>query len=650
MVGAYGATRWLATVVAVALVAVLVPAAPAAAVTVHRHGAERVLAGITTERLEIRGAYGLARGDLLRFRADDPAIDLRPRLARNTIVGTEGMQTMSRRELSRGAVAGINGGYWLSRPWGTPNGLFVDRGQLLAGQAVRNSTGGEATGRGMVGWRQHAAPVMDRLEVSITLQQPAHSLEPVTVDEINRQALPSVGVDPPGGEVLLFTDRFGTSVTVPDDSLLIAVEGLRLGSTGTATGRVVGAREVSYATTVAVPPGQQLVLAYDLRREDLAMPAIGEELRITTALAPEVTSPTAWEGLWGGVAGGQLLVRDGRRRSVNEWREAAAFSDSHATSAQPRTVIARHRDGEVWLLTIDGRRPGWSAGLTLRDLADALVSMGVTDAVNLDGGGSTTMTVGGRIHNRPSQSGRSVADGLFLYVDAPPAARALDSACSPEVQRVGDGFEDIVATTHAVSIGCLAGWGVTSGVTPTSFMPGAEVTRAQMASFLASWIDDHAARGEGQPLPEAGTARFADVSPDNVHAAAIERLATAGIVNGRSSERFDPWASVTRAQTATMVAQALDQIRGAALPVAPDTFIDDNGITHEANVDRLAGSGIVTGIGGFDFGPATAVSRGAMASLLMRATALLVESGIAVLPGDEPVLTSASEDAPDDDG
>lgn len=638
--------RLLAVTLAVATVAALVPATPAEAVTPRRHGAERVLGGITTERLEIRAGGSTARGNLLRFREDDPDIDLRPRLARNTIAGTEGMVAMSRRELSRGAVAGINGGYWLSRPWGTPNGLFVDRGQLLAGQAERNSTGGGPTGRGMVGWRQHGRPVMDLLEVTLTLEQPAHGTPPVRIDEVNRQSLSSIGVTRPGGELLLFTDRFGTGVNVPADSVLITLEGLRLGSSGTASGTVVGTRAVDRATTVPLGQGQQLLVAYDDRRGDLTVPLPGEELRVTTSLAPASTPASAWEDLWGGVAGGQLLVRDGRRRSVDEWRGAAAFSDAHATARQPRTVIARHRDGEVWLITIDGRRAGWSAGITLRDLADALVELGVTDAVNLDGGGSTMMTVGGAIRNRPSESGRSVADGLFLYVPEPAAARSLDSACTPQVQEVGVGFLDVPGTTHASAITCLAGWGVTSGVTATRFDPNARVSREQMASFLARWIDDHATRGSGQPLPEAGSAGFDDVTDTNVHASAIRRLAAAGIVSGRGAGRFEPQAPVTRAQTATMVSQAIEQVWGSSLPDGRDTFIDDNGSPHEANIDRLAGSGIVRGIGGFDFGPQTPVNRGAMASILMLATALLVEEGVAVLPGDE-VVVATSEEEPD---
>ena len=644
--------RALAVVVAVATMATLLPVTVAEAVPVRRHSAERVLGGITTERLEFRTSGGTARGDLLRFREDDPAVDLRPRLARNTVAGTEGMGPMARRELGRGAVAGVNGGYWLSRPWGAPNGLFVDRGQLLAGQAVRSSVGGGPAGRGMVGWQRNSRPVMDLLTVTLTLTQPTWGTPPVAIDEVNRQPLTAVGVDPRGGELLLFTDRFGTVVQIPDDSFLIALEGVRLGSSGTVTGTVLSARAIDGATTTTVPEGQQLLLAYDRRRADVVLPAPGEELQITTSIAPATTDPGSWEGLWGGVAGGQLLVQDGRRGSVNDWRQAAAFSDIHVTSPQPRTVIARHRDGEVWLLTSDGRRPGWSVGITLRELADGLVGLGITEAVNLDGGGSTTMTVGGSIRNRPSEVGRSVADGLFLYVAEPPAARTLDSACTPEVQLIGTGFLDIAGTTHAASISCLSGWAVTTGVTATTFAPGGQVTREQMASFLARWIDDHAERGNGGALPDAGAVTFADVTDANVHADAIARLAAAGIVSGRSSDRFHPRESVTRAQTATMVTQAVEVVRGAPLPAGRDTFVDDTRSVHESNIDRLAGAGIVTGVGGFDFGPDAAVTRGAMASLLMRATALLVDEAVAVLPGQEPVLTgeAAEEDAEADDG
>jgi len=67
-------------------------------------------------------------------------------------------------------------------------------------------------------------------------------------------------------------------------------------------------------------------------------------------------------------------------------------------------------------VTVDGRRRGWSAGLSLFEAARLMRSLGARDALNLDGGGSSTMTVGRRVVSRPSDRGgeRAVSDGLFV--------------------------------------------------------------------------------------------------------------------------------------------------------------------------------------------------------------------------------------------
>jgi hypothetical protein len=62
---------------------------------------------------------------------------------------------------------------------------------------------------------------------------------------------------------------------------------------------------------------------------------------------------------------------------------------------RPRTLAGVRPDGRLLLVTIDGRRPGWSAGVTLPEAARVMRSLAARDALHLDGGGSTTMTVRG---------------------------------------------------------------------------------------------------------------------------------------------------------------------------------------------------------------------------------------------------------------
>ncbi len=73
-------------------------------------------------------------------------------------------------------------------------------------------------------------------------------------------------------------------------------------------------------------------------------------------------------------------------------------------------------DGRVLLVTVDGRRPGVSVGVTLVEGARVMASLGAREAMNLDGGGSTTMAIGGRVVNRPSDptGERPVAEGIFV--------------------------------------------------------------------------------------------------------------------------------------------------------------------------------------------------------------------------------------------
>jgi hypothetical protein len=104
----------------------LVGLAPAAAAHAHRVEArEPVFGGLVHERFAITLSGGaVARGNVLRFRPDDPHLHLRQSLARERIPGLETMPSIATRELARDALAGTNGGYWLpDRPVGAPNGL-----------------------------------------------------------------------------------------------------------------------------------------------------------------------------------------------------------------------------------------------------------------------------------------------------------------------------------------------------------------------------------------------------------------------------------------------------------------------------------------------------------------------------------------------
>lgn len=82
----------------------------------------------------------------------------------------------------------------------------------------------------------------------------------------------------------------------------------------------------------------------------------------------------------------------------------------------PRTAIGWTADGRILLVVVDGRQPGYSVGMTPFALSQFMLSVGAVDAANLDGGGSTTLSVRGLLVNRPSDSAGERPVGSALVV------------------------------------------------------------------------------------------------------------------------------------------------------------------------------------------------------------------------------------------
>ena len=122
---------------------------------------------------------------------------------------------------------------------------------------------------------------------------------------------------------------------------------------------------------------------------------------------------------------GPLLVADGDvvvvpGQDVEGFSAAAHQFDSDITDGRyPRAALAL--TGERLLLIACDGRTGRDAGMTLPELAHALVKMGATDALNLDGGGSASLVYDGRLRNRPREEhgvdlleGRSIVTAIAL--------------------------------------------------------------------------------------------------------------------------------------------------------------------------------------------------------------------------------------------
>lgn len=107
------------------------------------------------------------------------------------------------------------------------------------------------------------------------------------------------------------------------------------------------------------------------------------------------------------------LIKNGKIEITWEQEKAAkAFVENK----HPRTAVAKLKDGKFLMVTVDGRQPETSVGMNLQELAEFLLGLGAVDAMNLDGGGSTTMFLDGKIVNKPSdkEGERKVSDAILV--------------------------------------------------------------------------------------------------------------------------------------------------------------------------------------------------------------------------------------------
>ncbi len=108
------------------------------------------------------------------------------------------------------------------------------------------------------------------------------------------------------------------------------------------------------------------------------------------------TKKPGWNDCHAVIGAGPILVNN----AASQTKQFAL--NFNIEQRAPRTAIGLSENGDVLLVVIDGRQPEWSAGVTLPELADLFTAQGAVCALNLDGGGSSTMIIQNEIVNRPS--------------------------------------------------------------------------------------------------------------------------------------------------------------------------------------------------------------------------------------------------------
>lgn len=294
----------------------------------------------------------------------NPNLQINPQLSSSRLASKSTITTLARKNNS---LVAINGTYFKPQT-GVPLGTLMINGKIYTGPIYNRV----AMGIFDEGFD------MARLELNAQVKSFKGNLK---VDNINQPRMLST-------HVIVYTPEWGSfAPPSPKYGKQIAVENGKIISIGTQT------MPIPHNGYVIVGPDERLSKLYRAKHVDLDIKTIPN-----------------WDNVKHIISGGPYLVKNGEVFVDMTEQKLGAIGGKN-----PRTAIGYTQDGNFIMVAVDGRE-GASVGLTLKELAWFMKSIGCINAMNLDGGGSTVMYVNGRVVNMPKVKG-GIALSNALTID-----------------------------------------------------------------------------------------------------------------------------------------------------------------------------------------------------------------------------------------
>jgi exopolysaccharide biosynthesis protein len=123
------------------------------------------------------------------------------------------------------------------------------------------------------------------------------------------------------------------------------------------------------------------------------------------------------DGVWNTLSFGPAIVQDSQIvDGIADVEVDTNFGNHSIQGAQPRTAVGLIGTNHLVFVVVDGRSPGYSAGVTMTGMAQIMKDLGAETAYNLDGGGSSTMYFNGALVNNPLGANRERGTSDILYI------------------------------------------------------------------------------------------------------------------------------------------------------------------------------------------------------------------------------------------
>jgi len=319
-------------------------------------------------------------------------------LANDQILGRETITDATRRLMEEDVLplAGVNGSFGIREDnrgrGGMMFNLHIQNGELISISTPLDRWGYSpptAWGETSFGVTPDGEFLMDRVKLNGKLKIAGDTLPIDAINQICDSSCP----------VVIYTPRFGRR-TLTRRCYEFTLRQIQLPLTGKYTSRFVvtavnprGNSSIPFdGVILAVEPG----LARHWR----------DKITKSTAGTLEIAlTPKKWQDVQQGIGGNLRLVRDGRVEpeliAFGESRGGSAYRHRNAASRHPRSALG-FNDEKLFLIAIDGRQPGYSMGMTLYHMGTFFSELGIKNAINFDGGSSSTLWALSKVANSPA--------------------------------------------------------------------------------------------------------------------------------------------------------------------------------------------------------------------------------------------------------
>ena len=298
-----------------------------------------------------------------------------------------GLETTSSMATRHGAFAAINAGFFRldkSIFAGDAAGVLQIDGKLLS-ESVNNRMA-----LGVVNGKRKTEVLFSHLNSDNYFVRGTD--ETFTISGINRERKEN--------EIVLFTPEFNRTTLTNNDGFELVVKG-----------RTVEEINLNKGNS-PIPPNGFVLSVSNNKFQKLSQKRIIIRL-ITKVVTTELNKQNFFAKTEDIIGGVPQLIKNGKIEIT--WEQEKS-SKSFVETRHPRTAVAKLKDGKFLMVTVDGRQKE-SVGMNLNELAALLLELGAVDAMNLDGGGSTTMFAGGKVVNKPSdkEGERKVSDAILVF-------------------------------------------------------------------------------------------------------------------------------------------------------------------------------------------------------------------------------------------